>query len=234
MAENMQVMRNIAELSDECEKHKKTANDLSVEADKLRMGMKKLTVQFNQRQEDVNKLLQNNKVMDQEIKDQANYISKVHSDNNRLCAENSQLKKLQDDCTRENAQLWEQNRGFKSQLNETKGIIEMLSGEEQVIKKHRDELMKENENLRQFVEELKRKLEESVENSGRVVQEYEMTRNHENKKMQNTLEENRRLKEEVAKLKVDKEKLKVMAGFILVGRDECHNRSDKSSQRGKA
>lgn len=234
MAENAQLRRSAAELSAECEKYKKTANDLSVETDKLRMGLKKLTVQFNQRQEDVGKLVQNNKVMDQEVKDQANYISKVHSDNSRLCAENSQLKRQQDDSTREKAQLWEQNRGLKSQLNEARGIIEMLSGEEQMNKQHRSELMRENDSLRQLAEELKRKLEESVENSGRAAQEYEMTRNRENVKVQSCLEESRRLKEEVAKLKVDKERLKVMVELMLVGRDECHNRSNKSPQRGKA
>ena len=58
------------DLKAECERQKKAYSDLSNETEKLTMNLKKITTQLNQRQEDINKLVQNNKVMDQEIKDQ--------------------------------------------------------------------------------------------------------------------------------------------------------------------
>lgn len=210
MAENVQLRRNSTDLNAECERHKKSANDLVTEAEKLRMNIKKLSTQLNQRQEDINKLAQNNKVMDQEIKDQTNYISKIHSDNNRISAENSQLKKLHDDCMKENAQLWEQNKGLKSQLNEAKGMIEALNNDVQISKQHISELMPENDNLRQYADDLKRKLEQSIDDNKKVIQDYDVIKAQDSIKIQTCLEENRRLKEEVAKLKIDKEKLKVL------------------------
>jgi chromosome segregation ATPase len=210
MAENVQLRRSATELNAECEKHKKTNDGLSSEADKLRMSVKKLSVQLNQKQEDINKLAQNNKVMDQEIKDQNSYIAKLHSDNNRISNENSQLKKLQDDYMKESAQLWEQNKGLKSQLNEARGMIEVLNNDIEVSKQHINDLMPENENLRQYVDELKRKLEQAMDDNRKVMQDYEVVKAQDTTKMQICVEENRRLKEEVGKLKVDKEKLKVV------------------------
>lgn len=214
----MQLRRNATELNAECERYKKSVNDLSTEMDKLKMNIKKLTAQLNQRQEDINKLTQNSKVMDQEIKDQTSYITKIHSDNDRLCTENSQLKKLHDDCMKENAQLWEQNKGLKSQLNETRGMVEMLNNEIQISKQHIESLIPENENLRRFADDLKRKLEQAVDDNKKLVQDQEIIKAQDSIKLQSSLEENKRLKDEIGKLKINNDKLRVFSLSIIIER----------------
>lgn len=210
MAENVQLRRSATDLKADCEKQKRANSELAAEMDKLKLSLKKLTAQLNQRQDDINKLAQNSKVMDQEIKDQAGYIEKLHADNSRLCTENSQLKKLQDNSMKENAQLWEQNKGLKSQLNEARGAVEELSGEMQIHKQHVDELMPENENLRRYVDDLKGKLEMAIDDNKKLVQDAEVIKAQDSVKLQSSLDENRRLKDEVNKVKINNEKLKVL------------------------
>lgn len=205
----MQLRRSATELKAECEKHKRGNSDLATEIEKLRMSLKKATAQVTQRQEDLNKLVQNNKVMDQEIKDQTGYIEKLHAENNRLCAENSQLKKLHDDSMKENSQLWEQNKGLKSQLNEARGAVEELNGEMQMHKQHINDLMPENESLRRYADDLKTKLEQAIDDNKKLAQDNEVIKAQDSVRLQSSADENRRLKEEIGKLKINNEKLKV-------------------------
>ena len=216
MTENIQLGRNATELNAECERQKRITNELSCELDKLKLNMKKLSIQLNQRQEDINKLVQNNKAMDQEIKDQNNYINKLHTDNNRISNENSQLKKLQDDYMKENAQLWEENKGLKLKFNEAKGMIEVLNNDIELSKQHINALIPENDNIRQYADELKSKLEQVMDENKKMVQDYEVMKEQDAIKVQTCVKENKRLKEEVNKLKIDKEKLKVSVWFLII------------------
>lgn len=217
MSENVQLRRATTDLKAESEQQKKATNDLTTEADKLRMNLKKITTQFNQRQEDINKLIQNNKVMDQEIKDQTSYIEKIHAANDRMTAENSQLKKLQEDCMKENAQLWEQNKGLKSQLNEARGVVEELNNEIQINKGHLDSLMPENENLRHYADDIKQKLEQTIDDNKKLIQDQDVIRAQESIKLQSSMDESKRLKDEIIKYKKENEKLKVLKIIIIGG-----------------
>ena len=211
MAENIQQRREVIDLKTECEKYKKISNDSAMEIEKLNSNIKKLTIQVKQRQEDISKLSQNAKVMDQEIKDHKSYIDKIKTNNDRLCSENSQLKTLHDEYMKENAQLWEQNKSLKSQLNERNGIIEELNNGLQLHKDQIDNLVPDNERMHQIMDDLKRQLEQATDDYKKVVEEGEVLRAQQSIKFQSMFEENKKLKDDVNKLKLDNERQKVFA-----------------------
>jgi len=211
MAENIQQRREVIDLKTECEKYKKISNDSSMEIEKLNSNIKKLTTQVKQRQEDISKLSQNAKVIDQEIKDHKSYIEKIKTNNDRLCSENSQLKTLHDEYMKENAQLWEQNKSLKSQLNERNGIIEELNNGLQLHKDQIDNLAPANERMHHMVEDLKRQLDQAIDDYKKVAEEGEVLRAQQSIKLQSMFDENKKLKDDVNKLKLDNERQKVFA-----------------------
>lgn len=210
MAENIQLRRDVIELKTECEKYKKISSDSAVESDKLNANIKKLMAQVKQRQEDINKLSQNTKVMEQETKDLENYMEKLKANNDRLVAENSQIKSMHDDYMKENSQLWEQNKGLKSQLNERNAIIEEQNNEIQMHKEQIDNLAPENDKLHQIADDLKRQLDQAFDDNKRIIDEGEVLRAQQSIKLQSTLDDNKKLKDDVSKLKMDNERLKVI------------------------
>lgn len=215
MAENIQLRRDVIEFKTESENNKKIINDLTVESGKLNANTKKLTMQLKQGQDSLNKLAQNTKVMEQEIKDQTSYIDKLRSNNENLLAENSQLKGMHDNFTKESSQLWEQNKQLKSQLNETRGIIEELTNEVQIQKEHIDGLIPENDKLHHIVDELKREIEQSNENNRKIISDQDVAKAQQNIKFQSAIDETNRLKTEITKVKMDNERLRVLYKQII-------------------
>jgi chromosome segregation ATPase len=211
MGENIQLKRDVTTLRADCEKLKKVINDSNLEIEKQNSVNKKLNAQINQRQEELNKAMQNMKVMTEEIKDQTVYIGTIQDNYNRLCIENSQVKKMQNDYVRENAEVLEQNRQIKSQLNETRGVIEGLNEELQLTKEHLNTILSENENLHHTLNELKPKLDQSIDDNKRLVEDNEMAVAQNSIKLQTFLSTMKRLQDEVGKLKVENEKLKVIS-----------------------
>ena len=210
MSETVKLRSDVTEYSSNCENYRKNISALSEEGSKLRGNIAKLTSQISVRQEEINKLTQNNRVMVQEIKDQKSYIEKLNLNADKLCTENSQLKKFYDDYAKENSKLWEQNKGLKSQLNEASGTIEELNNVIQVNQQQINNIMPENENLRHFVDDLKEKLDQSIEENKKIVQEQDVFKAQAAIKQQSSIDELKRLNDEIAKLKLENERLKVI------------------------
>lgn len=215
MTEGVKLRSDATELSSDCERYKKTINDLNDENEKLKANIRKLTGQLTQKQDETNKLIQNNKVLEQEIKDQTGYIDKINLNNEKLFAENSQLKKLYDDCVKETGTLWEENKGLKSHLNEAQGTIEELNNIVQANQQQINELLPENENLRHFNDDIKGKLSQTIEDNKKFIQDRDIMEAQNAIKVQASFEEVKRLNEEIMKLKTDNERLKVRYIFIL-------------------
>eukprot|EP00826_Nyctotherus_ovalis_P015572 TRINITY_DN1443_c0_g1_i4.p1 TRINITY_DN1443_c0_g1~~TRINITY_DN1443_c0_g1_i4.p1 ORF type:complete len:286 (+),score=72.35 TRINITY_DN1443_c0_g1_i4:1075-1932(+) len=211
MAENIQLRRDATSLKAECEKLKKVVSDGALESGRQESAVKKLGAQLSQRQEEMNRMAQNAKVMSEEIKDQASYIEKMQENYNRLCMENSQLKKIQDDYMKESAEAWEQNKQLKSQLNETRGMLEGVNSELQMTKEHLDSVLPENENLRHVVDELKAKLDQAIDDNKKLVEEQDVIISQDSLKLQSSMDACKGLTEEVGRLRTDNEKLKVRA-----------------------
>lgn len=209
MAENVQLRRDATSSKAECERLKKSVSDGALESGRQEAAVRKLSAQLSQRQEEMNKMAQNAKVMGEEVKDQANYIERLQENYNRLCAENSQLKKMQDDYMKETAEAWEQNKQLKSQLNETRGMLEGVSSELQITKEHLDSVLPENENLRHVIDELKAKLEQAIDDNKKLVEEQDMIISQDSLKLQSSADACKSLREEVGRLKTDNERLKV-------------------------
>lgn len=209
MAESVQLRGDVASLKADCEKLKKKVIDDELEIGRQNAAIKKLNTQVNQRQEELNKAAQNTKVMGQEIKDQESFIEKLQENYNRLCVENSQIKNLQDNYVKENASLWEQNKETKSQLNEARGVVEGLNEELQITKEHLTTLLPENESLHLALNEFKAKLEQSIEENKRLVEDCGVMVAQNSIKMQSSLDACKQLKDEIGKFKAENEKLKV-------------------------
>lgn len=209
MAENVQLRRDVTNLKADYEKLKKKVSDDALEIDRQNATIKKWSAQANQKQEELNKAVQNIKVLSQETKDQESFIEKLQEKYNRLCVENSQIKKVQDDYIKENANLWEQNKQIKSQLNEARGIIEGLNGELQITKEHLSTLLPENENLRLALNEFKAKLDQAIEDNKKLIEDHEVIIAQNSIKLQSSLDTCKQLKDEVGKFKAENEKLKV-------------------------
>eukprot|EP00826_Nyctotherus_ovalis_P015574 TRINITY_DN1443_c0_g1_i7.p1 TRINITY_DN1443_c0_g1~~TRINITY_DN1443_c0_g1_i7.p1 ORF type:complete len:338 (+),score=119.86 TRINITY_DN1443_c0_g1_i7:1075-2088(+) len=215
MAENIQLRRDATSLKAECEKLKKVVSDGALESGRQESAVKKLGAQLSQRQEEMNRMAQNAKVMSEEIKDQASYIEKMQENYNRLCMENSQLKKIQDDYMKESAEAWEQNKQLKSQLNETRGMLEGVNSELQMTKEHLDSVLPENENLRHVVDELKAKLDQAIDDNKKLVEEQDVIISQDSLKLQSSMDACKGLTEEVGRLRTDNEKLKAENVAIL-------------------
>lgn len=231
MVENVKLRNDATDLSAEVERQRKTISDFTAECDKLKGSVKKLGLQLSQLQETASKLGQNNKMMEQEIKDQTNYIEKVHSNCDRLGSENTQLKKHHDEAMKENASLWEQNRTLKSQLNEAHGAIEELNNVIHGNQEQINGLIPENESLRQFTNEIQEKFYQVEEENKKLIQDQDILKAQNAIKLQGAIEESKRLSDELAKAKSDNEKLKVPL-HSRIGRNPRHPRQPEGAQRG--
>jgi len=208
--ENVQLKRNVTSLKIDCEKLKKAIDDSNTEAEKQNAVIKKLNTQINQKQNELSKATQNVKVMSEEIKDQTANVGKIQDSYNRLRIENSQIRKVQDEYVKENTEILEKNKQIKSQLNEAKGIIDGLSEELELTKKHLNSVLPENENLHHILNDFKAKLDQSIDDNKKLVEDKEMITAQNSIKFQSSLSTIKKLQDEVGKLKVENERLKVI------------------------
>jgi len=154
--ENAQLKRSLANLKTDLDKARKELNDSTLEIDKLKFNAK---TQSMRHQDEISKVNQTNRNLDQELKEKNSYIDRMKSNTERLNGENTKIRKLCDEQIKENTNLKEKNRKLKTLLNETSSSY----GDTKNFKQKATELYKFGEDKMKVLFEENKKLKVEIQ-----------------------------------------------------------------------
>ena len=189
-------------------------SEYEISTDNLQTKIKKFTNLLKQREDECNRLSQNNKALEREIKDQDNYIEKIKANSNKYYTENLHVMKLYDESRKENEILLEEIKELKSKLNEYQGITDRLNNEMEVVKTQLSELYPENERLIKDNELLKSEFNKTIEDNKKYVQSSDKEKAHIELKLKFVEDDNTMMKKVITKLEKENTKLKVI--YVII------------------
>ena len=215
MQENNQLRTGIGAMKTDFDALQNQNEAMRIESGKWKGNLKALAIKLKQLQEEHKKISEKNTVLEQENRGQATYIEELKVNLDKMVTENKKLQRLYEEQTRNDKDLWEQNKELKLHLSNTRAITDELNNDLQGLRSHLEVLESENDRLKRMLEEARKGLDQLEGENGRLRNEWDMTKRKFDGNWQGISRENMLLRNEMTRLKSENEELTVFCSIKL-------------------